>query len=551
MRAQIHLQTLLRDFVTRKDFSWPEKANIAPPKDNRFGDLATNLALVLAGQSDLPPRSLAAELQAFLVQSPLLAQVDVAGPGFCNVTFTPAFWQSVAADVLATGDPYGKSQNGQGKRVQIEYVSANPTGPVHIGHGRGAAIGDSLSRILRFAGYDVSTEYYLNDTGRQMRLLGASVWGRICEILGLPGEMPSDGYQGKYIKNIAEGMIAQYGAAFLGEQGAEQVTSLCMEYAKNSILTEIQMDLQRFRVEHQHWFSEGALVASGAVAQTLAHLHHAGLAYEEDKALWFRSSSLGDDKDRVLRKSDGSLTYFASDITYHDDKFRRGFDVVIDVWGADHHGYIPRMKAAVEALGHDRNSFQVVLVQLVNLLSEGEPVSMSTRAGTFETLADLCEEVGVDAARFIFLSRKSDSPLDVDLELLKKKSLDNPVYYVQYAHARICSMMRKAAEQGIVPREITPDLLARLSTAEDLSLLRAMEQFPDAVGTAAANLSPHHVSYYLTELAGMLHRYYTEHPVLSAAEPVLIHARIHLMRAVAQILRTGLSLLGVEAPERM
>ena len=551
MRAREYLEQHLKDVLSELAMPWPEKTVIEPPKDKRFGDLATNVAMVLAGETRSNPRELATRLsQALINRDPEIAAVEVAGPGFLNITFSPAFWRRTVSDVFAAGARYGATEMGEDKKVNVEYVSANPTGPLHIGHGRGAAIGDSLTRILRFMGYQVGTEYYLNDAGRQMRILGQSVLARLREIQGGDGTFPEDGYKGEYIKDIAQEALSALGKR-VEEMEEDEAVDFCRTFATDSILKGIRRDLEEFRVEHQTWFSESSLLDSGAVDRTFDHLKEKKLAWEEDGAFWFKSTDFGDDKDRVLRKSDGYLTYFASDIAYHEDKFDRGFDLAVDIWGADHHGYIPRMKAAAQALGKAPEDLQVILVQLVNLLRGGEQVAMSTRAGKFETLADVCAEVGVDAARFIFLSRKSDSPLDFDLELVKRRTMENPVYYVQYAHARICSVLRKAVEQGIpIPQPDDP-VPARLDTPEDLNLLKALEQFPDVLQSAVRSLSPHHVSYYVVELAGLLHRYYTVNSVLAAPDKETIQARLILLMAVARVLATGLDLLGVAAPERM
>jgi arginyl-tRNA synthetase len=551
MRAADHLKRKLADTVAGMGYAYPDKATIEPPKDAKFGDLATNLALVLAKEVGKKPRDLALAIQAAVQgNDPEIDRVEVAGPGFLNFFFSRRFWQETAIEVLARGERYGSFDLGRGKAVQVEFVSANPTGPLHIGHGRGAAVGDSLARILRFMGYRVSTEYYINDAGRQMRLLGVSIWMRYNELHGRPFPEPEDYYRGDYIRDLAREILDARGAALLDLPEAEALDE-CYQYGMDAIMAGIKTDLAHFRVHHDVWFSEKSLVSAGTVESTLADLKNRGLAYEQDGALWFNSTRYGDDKDRVLRKSSGELTYFASDIAYHANKYGRGFDTVVDIWGADHHGYIPRMKAAVQALGRAPDDLQVILVQLVNLLRGGVQVAMSTRAGEFETLADVCAEVGVDSARFIFLSRKSDSHLDFDLELVKQQSMDNPVYYVQYAHARIASVLRKGADLGVTPGEPDLDTLAGLDTPEDLELLKLLEQFPDVAASAAATLSPHHVGYYLRELAGRLHRYYTLNPILTAPESRLVRARLNLMRAVAQTLRNGLGLLGVEAPEKM
>ncbi|WP_461211348.1 arginine--tRNA ligase [Desulfocurvus sp. DL9XJH121] len=552
MRAVQTLQRLLEDFVGEKGYSWPDKATIEPPKDEAHGDLATNLAMMLAKQTGKPPRDTAVEIKDFVESRGAdVDKAEVAGPGFVNVFFSPDFWQQTVLDVLGEGDDYGVQDLGKGARVQVEYVSANPTGPLHIGHGRGAALGDSLARILRATGHDVETEYYLNDAGRQMRILGGSVWYRLQQILGRDVAEPEDYYKGDYIKDIAEALLDMQGEDWFSEAPEDEILDLCRETAMEEILDGIRLDLAEFNVEHEIWFSEQSLVETGAVELTFQRLRDAGLAYDKDGAFWFKTTEFGDDKDRVLRKSDGSLTYFASDIAYHDNKYDRGFDLVVDIWGADHHGYVPRMKAAVQALGKPAAALQVLLVQLVNLLQGGEQIAMSTRAGKFETLADVVAEVGPDAARFMFLSRKSDSHLDFDLELVKQKSMDNPVYYVQYAHARIQSVMTKAAERGVEVVSVDAGVLAALDTPEDKRLLKLLEQYPDALGAASRTLSPHHLSYYLLDLAGSLHSYYHAQRILNADTEEQVGARMLLLDAVAQVLRNGLDLLGVTAPDSM
>lgn len=551
MRATEVLRTALAAIIEEEGLTWPPKTVIEPPRDPRHGDLSVNAAMLLAREAKTNPRELAQKFAAKLLERcPDLEKAEAAGPGFCNVTFSQAFWRRVVADIEAAGGAYGASDAGRGRRVLLEYVSANPTGPLHVGHGRGAAVGDSLARLLRKAGYAVDTEYYINDAGRQMRLLGLSVWLRVLELAKRPVDWPEDYYRGAYIIDIAREMLeADPG---LPDLPADQGQDRCYERAKEEILTGIKADLQTFRVEHEHWFSEKTLVERGAVDAAFAALSKAGCTYDKDGAFWFATGQLGDDKDRVLKKSDGSLTYFASDIAYHHDKFQRGYDWLIDVWGADHHGYVPRMRAAVAAMGKPRESFDVVLIQLVNLLQSGKPVSMSTRAGTFETLADVLREVGTDAARFLFLSRKSDSPLDFDLELAKQRSLDNPVYYVQYAHARICAVLRRAEERGIIlPATVGEALLTGLDTPEDMALLRKAASFEDMLAAAANALAAHHVSHYLTELAGLLHSYYARHQVLLADDPERSIARLALLRAVGQVVRNGLEVLGVSAPKSM
>lgn len=554
MQAMLHLKKSLEEVVAAMGLELPQGLSLEPPKDPKFGDLASNAAMILAKQAGKPPRELAAEIRERLLGShPELERIEVAGPGFLNFSFAPSFWQSIAAQALDQGERYGAVDTGQGRKVQVEYVSANPTGPLHLGHGRGAALGDSLARVLRFAGFDVSTEFYINDAGRQMRLLGLSIWIRYQQALGRDVVLPEDSYRGDYIKDIAAELVNSYGRDLL-QMPDDRAMDICREHGMLTILGWIKRDLKEFRVGHDVWFSEKRLVDTGQVESTLKSLQARGLAYEKDGALWFESTRFGDDKDRVLRRSSGELTYFASDIAYHADKISRGFDLLVDIWGADHHGYVPRMKAAVQALGKDPEQLQVVLVQMVNILRGGEPVSMSKRAGTFETLADVVKEVGVDSSRFMFMTRKSDSHLDFDLEVVKQQSMENPVYYVQYAHARIRSVFRKAREMGIVPLRSGEDQAAAaalLDTPEDIQLLKMLDRFPDAVDAAARMLSPHHVSFYLRELAALLHKYYTMHQVLAAESAQLTQARLLLLDAVARVLKNGLTLLGVEAPEQM
>lgn len=548
MKAKQYLEDILRRVLEARGLPWPDKAVIEPPRERKFGDYSANLAMMLSGAAKMKPRDLAEALATDLrAQDMDFERVEVAGPGFLNVTFAPSFWHGILADVQAAGATYGASNVGHGRKVQVEYVSANPTGPLHIGHGRGAALGDSLARLLKKTGHNVECEYYVNDAGRQMRILGDSVWLRLRQLAGQDVPDLEDFYKGDYIKDIAA-RVHRENPGILTLPEAEAI-DICFNVAVDEILAGIKKDLADFRVGHDVWFSEKSLVEAGRIDETFADLLARDLAFEQDGALWFRSTNYGDDKDRVLRKSSGELTYFASDIAYHHDKFKRGFDRVIDIWGADHHGYVARMQGAVEALGR-KGALSVILVQLVSLLKDGEQVAMSTRAGKFETLADVVEYVGADAARFLFLSRKSDSQLEFDLELVRKKSMDNPVFYVQYAHARIHSMLRKAADAGILPAAPGEAAYAELSGEDDLELCRQLERFPDVVAQAAELLAPHQVSHYLSELAAALHRYYSKHHVLSAG-PQIASARLLLLSCVAATLAAGLDLLGVDAPERM
>ncbi len=547
MRAKIHLENQLKQVLADKGWDWPDKSVIEPPKDKQFGDMSANVAMMLSKQAKKAPRAIAEEIAEAMASDELIEKVDIAGPGFLNFTFAPSFWRETVAAIHAAGNRYGASTLGNGTKVQVEYVSANPTGPLHIGHGRGAALGDSLVRIMEMAGYEVEAEYYINDAGRQMLILGSSIWYRLKELAGKDVTEPADYYRGDYIIDIARDVLdANPGIFDLPEAEAVEI---CKNHGMNDILDGIKEDLKAFGVRHDIWFSEKSLVADGKVDETFADLTKSGMGYEADGAYWFKSTQLGDDKDRVLRKSNGDTTYFASDIAYHDNKFKRGFDLVVDIWGADHHGYVPRMMAACEALGK-KDGLSVILVNLVNLLKAGEPIAMSTRAGQFETLKDVVDEVGADASRFMFLSRKSDSKLDFDLELVKQQSMDNPVYYVQYAHARICSVKKKAEEAGMQSAPVTPEGLALLDTEYDMELLTLLDQYPDYVESAARTQSPHVISIFLQELASTLHRYYTHCHVLSAGED-LAAARLTLLGCVADVLQNGLGLLGVSAPESM
>lgn len=550
MQAFDSVRLALSGFLQEKGLEWPAKAVVEAAKDPKHGDVATNLAMLLAKPLHRVPRDIAAELAAWIRDhTDGVENVEVAGPGFCNVTFSQVFWRRVVQQVEKEGAAFGSSTIGGGRKTLVEYVSANPTGPLHVGHGRGAAAGDSLARILRRAGYDVTTEYYINDAGRQMRILGMSVWYRLRNLVGRTMAEPEDYYRGSYITDIAKEMLEKDPS--LADASDEDGKERCYEYAKNEILEGIKKDLRDFRVEHQSWFSEKTLVDGGLVDKAFQALKDAGYTYEKDGALWFATSRLGDDKDRVLRKSDGSLTYFASDIAYHHNKFERGFDWLIDVWGADHHGYVPRMRAAIEAMGKGKKNFDVVLIQLVNLLINGQPVSMSTRAGTFETLADVVREVGADAARFMFLSRKTDSPVDFDLEAVKQRTMENPVYYVQYAHARVAALLRRAAEEGVTIPDVSDDALAGLTLPDDMALLRKMALYRDMLEQAATTLSVHHVSHYLMELSQLLHSYYTKNQILKAGDPVTTGSRLALLRAVSRVIANGLDLMGVSAPDHM
>ena len=522
---------------------------ISRPKHESHGDFATNIAMVLASRLKMAPRNIAQALQGRLEENPLFDRVDVAGPGFINFFIRPEWWQKGIVSIVEKGAEFGRSSSANGKKVLIEFVSANPTGPLHVGHGRGAAVGDSLARVMKAAGYDVETEYYINDAGNQMKTLGTSVYLRYLQHYGRDVEFPQECYQGDYIKDIARDIAEQEGDRFV-DVPVEECVEFFTTHAVNIISASIRDDLESFRVHFDNWFSEKTLHQSGKVQEAIDFLKERGQIYEKDGALWFRSSDFGDEKDRVVRRANGILTYFAADIAYHRDKLERGYHMLVDIWGADHHGYIPRVKASIAALGHSEDKLKVLLVQLVNLFEGGKVKQMSTRAGQFVTLREVLDDVGTDAARFMFMTRKCDSHLDFDLELAKKKSQDNPVYYVQYAHARLCSVFRNAEAQGITLGDISEIDTSRLSAREEMDLIRALGEFPVVVEGAAHALEPHRVSYYLTELASMLHSYYTKYRFIEQ-DVELSRARMLLAQATKNVFATGLELLGVSAPEKM
>jgi len=544
------LQSLAADgLLQAKDIPVPF---IELTRDRKFGDYATNVAMVLASHINGNPRQFAQALSDRIREADNgenITKIEVAGPGFINITMSGDYWMKAVRRVLSEGSRYADSNAGQGKRIQVEFVSANPTGPLHVGHGRGAAMGDALANVLEAAGFDVQREYYINDAGNQIENLGQSVYARYLELFGNQVEFPEGGYRGDYIKEIADDLKANLGDRFL-HKSHDSVVQEISEYAALRILADIKEDLEQFGVRFDRWFSEKSLFDGNEVKQALEEMENRGHIYREDDAVWFRSTEMGDDKDRVVIKADGSLTYFASDVAYHRNKFSRGFERVINIWGADHHGYVDRMKAAVVALGKQKEDLQILLVQLVNLLRHGKPVAMSTRAGEFVTLREVREEVGRDAARFIFLTRKADSKLDFDLDLAKERSNDNPVFYVQYAHARICSIIRNAEQTGIsLPGPEDADL-TMLVLPEEKELIRHLAALPDVVDGAALALEPYRLTNYLRDISTTLHNYYYHHRVLTD-DADLTAARLALVTAVRIAVRKALTLLGVTAPERM
>ncbi|WP_286822549.1 arginine--tRNA ligase [Desulfobacter sp. UBA2225] len=530
---------------------------VETPKHEGQGDFSTNFAMVSAKLQKMAPAKIAKSLVEAISDTPhtplgsVVEKIEVAGPGFINFFLSPGAWHPVVDQVLKQDATFGASAIGSGKRVQVEFVSANPTGPLHVGHGRGAAVGDAVGNILSFAGFDVQKEYYINDSGRQIRTLGTSVWLRLQQIQGKTVDFPQDCYQGDYIRDIAKEVRDARGKD-LADTDEKQGVEICARFAAGKILAGIRSDLDDFGVRFDNWFSEQSLYDSGRVQTAIENFKEKDLIYEKDGALWFRTEKFGDEKDRVVVRNNGLTTYFASDIAYHDEKYERGFDRVIDVWGADHHGYIKRIDAAVVATGRKSEQFDVILVQLVNLLRDGNPVQMSTRAGEFVTLKDIVDEVGKDAARFMFLSRSYDSGLDFDLELAKKKSADNPVYYVQYVHARITGILNKAKDEGLIDQIDfnAGSNLEKLLAEEELKLIKHMAAFREQVEKSAETLHPHVVFTYLMSLASAFHAYYNRHKVIMEDRSLSL-ARLSLVLAVKKVIRNGLTLLGVSAPERM
>jgi arginyl-tRNA synthetase len=543
------------------------------PRDQSFGDLASTVALGLARAERQPPRAIAEAIVAN-IEDPdgLLAGVEIAGPGYLNFRFSPRFWQECLAEVERPG--YGLPALGAGQRVLVEFVSVNPTGPLHVGHGRGAVLGDAVARLLDAAGYDVTREYYVNDAGKQMATLAASAWARLLEAWGEPSaQLPEDGYPGAYLLELMTArksdlqceLATTFGypdlargddkvpalVATLSARGqVEAAATLCGRRAAEWLLEQIKGDMHRIGVEMDSFVYESALHADGIVAAALQTLDARGHLFEQDGAKWFRSTAFRDDKDRVVHRSNGEPTYFAADIGYHMQKLQRGFDQLINVWGADHHGHVLRVAAAIEALGGDAARLKVLLVQIVRLTRGGEPVRMGKRTGEFVTLGEVVDEVGCDATRFFFLMRKGDSQLEFDLDLAVKQSSENPVFYVQYAHARICTLFKKAAAEGLAVPDAASAPLDRLGEPEEQDVVKLLAQFPDVVEDAARELEPHRVVFHLIELAGAFHRTYNRHRIIGV-DPPLSAARLYLARAVQRVLQTGLGLLGVRAPDSM
>jgi arginyl-tRNA synthetase len=521
---------------------------VEKPKDEKMGDFSTNIAMTLARSERKNPKMIAESVVRYLKNGDL-SQVEIAGPGFINLKMSHEFFLQRLKNVVKQGDDFGQTDVGQGTKVLIEFVSANPTGPLHVGHGRGAAVGDALARILKKSGYDLSTEYYINDVGNQMNFLGRSTWLRYRELLGEAIEFPDDHYRGEYIKDIANEIVKQKGNEFLNKP-EEECLPFFRKFAKDNILKGIQKDLTEFRVNFDNWFSEQSLYDDSSVEKAIEWLKGKGHIYEKDGAVWLKSSAFNDDKDRVIVKKTGEKTYFCSDIAYHQNKINRGFKKIINLMGADHHGYVPRMEAVLEAMGYDKKIFKILLIQFVSLLRAGEKVSMSTRAGEFETLKDVVSEVGVDVARYYFLMRSSDTHLDFDLELAKQETSENPVFYIQYAHARICSIFRTAGEKGVVWNRSNEVDLSLLVEGEEFGIIRAVLAFPEIVEKSARALEVHRISHYLLDMVSRFHGYYSRHRVISD-DKALTLARLFLLDAIRITIRNGFDLMGISAPEKM
>ncbi|WP_404330493.1 arginine--tRNA ligase [Mesobacillus maritimus] len=519
------------------------------PKDKAHGDYATNMAMQLARVAKKAPRKIAEELvESFDKNKASIEKIEIAGPGFINFYMNNSYLTDLIPTILNAGDRYGESTVGNGEKVQVEFVSANPTGDLHLGHARGAAVGDSLSNVLAKAGYDVSREYYINDAGNQINNLALSVEARYFQALGEEREMPADGYHGVDIIGIGKKLAEEHGDKFAKMSDKERFDAF-RQYGLEYELEKLKQDLAAFRVGFDVWFSETSLYQNGKIEKALEVLKEKGHIYEEDGATWFRSTTFGDDKDRVLIKQDGSFTYLLPDIAYHQDKLKRGFEKLINIWGADHHGYIPRMKAAIQALGYEGDTLEVEIIQMVQLYKNGEKMKMSKRTGKAVTMRDLIDEVGLDATRYFFAMRSSDTHMDFDLDLAVSQSNDNPVYYAQYAHARICSILRQAEEQGLAV-DVNADF-SLVGAEKEVDLLKKLGEFPQAVAEAAQKRVPHRVTNYIFELASAFHSFYNAEKVLDAEQKERTAARLGLIKSVQISLKNALDLIGVSAPEKM
>jgi len=521
---------------------------VEKPRQEAFGDFATTVALSLAKTLRTAPRAIAETIVQNLVDDAgRFAKISIDGPGFINFTMSAGYWQSVLANLLAAGAAYGDAGWGQGQKVQVEFVSANPTGPLNVVSARAAAVGDVLVTLFNKVGFDAAREYYINDAGRQVRLMGASVSARYMQLFGHEEPVPEDGYQGEYITDLAREIQAELGDKFVAlpqPDRAEQLAQIALE----KMIRHHQEMMRQYRVEYQVWYRESELRQANKHLQVMEQLRERGFVYEKDGAVWFKSTEFGDEKDRVLVTSGGEPTYFLVDIAYHQDKYARGFEKIYDLLGPDHHGYIKRMSAAMQALGHPADSFEVRLIQQVNMLRGGEVVKMSKRRGNIIEMRELIDEVGVDAARFFFLMRRLDSPMDFDIDLAKKQTDENPVFYVQYAHARCVNIQRHAEAQGVSPQDEVD--LSLLTAKEEMALIKKLADYPNVISSAARLLEPHQITTYLMELAGVFHSFYHVHRVVTDDRPLTL-ARLKLVEAFRLVLKNALDLMRITAPERM
>jgi arginyl-tRNA synthetase len=519
-----------------------------PPHDD-FGDLSTPVAMSLSKILKKPPKKIAEELVSHITERTVLERVDIAGPGFINVTFTKGYLYVGMKNILESGSGFLRENIGQGRRVQIEFISANPTGPLHLGHGRGGATGEALANLLVAAGFQVEREYYINDAGKQIRLLGHSVFARYQQLLGVEYPAPEEGYKGGYIEDIAHEIVFKVGSNYI-QKRFDDSADFFIDYSYKRILAGIKEDLNVFGIVFDSWQSERELFQRSQVSKALDDLRSRGFIYEKEQATWFRATAFGDDKDRVIIKQDGEYTYFTSDIAYHRKKIENNYDELIDIWGADHHGYIPRMQAVIQALGYPKEKLKVLLVQMVSLLRGGKPVQMSKRAGEFVTLREVIEEVGADTTKFIFLTRRPDSHLEFDLEVAKAQSSENPVFYVQYAHARINSIFAHAREKGIPTDKLSDADLSLLSNSEERSIIKKLLIYPMIFEGAVKAHEPHRITFYIQELSSIFHPYYNKCRIVTD-DVALSMARLALCEAIRIVLRDGLEILGISAPERM
>ena len=544
------LSSLTFEAAVAAGFPAPPSVTMSRPRLREHGDWSTNLALELAPGAGQPPRSVAEAIVRHLAPDERVASVEVAGPGFINFHLSSAWLQRVLSEVVERAESFGRAEPRSGERVQVEFVSANPTGPLHLGHGRWAAVGDALAAVLDAAGHTVEREFYVNDFGRQMELFGRSLAARYLEWHGVDAAVPEGGYEGSYVTELAAEIASEVGDRWVEAKDEDRV-AFFRDEGERRVLRGQREVLERFGVRFDVWFSERDLHSSGAIDAAIARLRERGVVYEREGALWLRSSELGDDKDRVVVRATGEPTYFAPDAAYLIDKFSRGFDRLIYLWGADHHGYVPRMRAMVQALGFDPASVEFHIGQFVNLLRGGVPVRMSKRTGELVTFEELLEEVGVDAARYLFLRQPVETAIDFDIEVATSQTMDNPVYYVQYAHARIASLLRVAGERGVDRGEFADARIELLEHPSELELLRALSEYPEQVTVAAEQRAPHRVARYAEErLAVAFHRFYTDCPVLTA-EGDVARARLWLAWGVRRVLANALEILGVSAPEAM